>query len=968
MEIYFNIAALNSQIQELRKSDTELEVYKKKVDIEQSLQDIYESIISQNDISLNLNNKISKSLSLLDDIISNKFKTEEIDELTKKIIKIQSLVISKTTPEDFRIPLKMGIFLDLDSPDYNGAFFENIRYALKENLPFITTFSMLQGRMCTSPQIKILGVERIKNEIILNPSNWNIYQYNGFILFMPKTIFSEMNEKERLEALDFDCRFVNKITLEEAFKTQGEGAEIECLFDCFREEPEINKAFFLGGHGNESLIGSLNQENYNHFLAYIQKQKCKVLIVDSCQAGGKSSLFNIPDVDSGKFSEKPEKNNLSAIIVYSSGDFDTFEEGISRSTGKLLDEVAATLEHKQMSRAKLKRHFDEVDQSLTKSPENLAKAYLYPSATIPGGFYPINEKGATSSITFADSHRVLLHSKKPFNSNSTEISLVIRNKENLCVHPLVVNCIVRFEGQDPMLFSMVPGHAHHFFKEITLFSAPEDFLKKTAALSRLMEVNKAFFIETLKAGPDTYSQVIICSMQNFNCWGYKNNGKYSITFNGVKREVSSLEYSNFFDDTIHFSIGSEKAIKATTGGQQSEQMFKQAIEESLFFKSRSNTYKFIISLIEEGIKDFNQNKNNKAPFLMLEKTISNLDERDRELCVILLFKKKFCVLGLSLLKQLAINPNARDIYGTPLIFIALRANFDPLLEYILTQNVDINVSDPLFDNNSFLHSLINDDQNKLIEKVLKNYEKIIDLDKRNTNGKTPLALALDLGNRDIFKLLLSKHANVNDLFKDGKTLLGELIEIVTCYGVDHNDGIDLLLEEHADPNLGKPSAVTLAVLGKNRELVNRLIKAGANLFENDSGGGNPFIEAILTGNQELIKIFLEHPDCKFTITDGEEMTPLIAALLTNNQEVLSLLKADHIAMPKEFLKKIDSIPLLCLENLLIQLKSNQDLNGLKDLLRWKKECPPLDALVFDKFSDRPDYLAELIKEGLIPAV
>lgn len=105
------------------------------------------------------------------------------------------------------------------------------------------------------------------------------------------------------------------------------------------------------------------------------------------------------------------------------------------------------------------------------------------------------------------------------------------------------------------------------------------------------------------------------------------------------------------------------------------------------------------------------------------------------------------------------------------------------------------------------------------------------------------------------------------------------------------DVVENLLRRGADPNQtdfeGRTPLMLAAQLG-NLDMINALLRARANVNAQDSSGNSALIFATTQGNSALMRTLLEHGADPF-MPDNRGMIPLNYALLNNYSNIISLL-------------------------------------------------------------------------------
>jgi ankyrin repeat protein len=114
-----------------------------------------------------------------------------------------------------------------------------------------------------------------------------------------------------------------------------------------------------------------------------------------------------------------------------------------------------------------------------------------------------------------------------------------------------------------------------------------------------------------------------------------------------------------------------------------------------------------------------------------------------------------------------------------------------------------------------------------------------------------LQAAVSAGDLDIFRLLLSRGADVNSLGGYNNSALG------AAAGRQHDTMLKELLEHGADPSLGESHALAAAAYDGNDNAVSILLDAGADLHFQEGVPGKALKEAASRGLVPTCKILLD---------------------------------------------------------------------------------------------------------------
>lgn len=150
-------------------------------------------------------------------------------------------------------------------------------------------------------------------------------------------------------------------------------------------------------------------------------------------------------------------------------------------------------------------------------------------------------------------------------------------------------------------------------------------------------------------------------------------------------------------------------------------------------------------------------------------------------------------------------------------------------------------------------------------------------------GATPLHHAAGIGNLELMKLLLSKGAAVDSQSDSGTPL-------IWAAGHGQKDAVEVLLEHQANPNSETDENITpllSSVAAGSLECVEQLIQAGANV-NITAGGTTPLHIAADFGNSDLINCLLRAgADPNATDEDGQK--PVQVAATRGNRSAVDIL-------------------------------------------------------------------------------
>ncbi|GBM77471.1 Ankyrin-3 [Araneus ventricosus] len=183
------------------------------------------------------------------------------------------------------------------------------------------------------------------------------------------------------------------------------------------------------------------------------------------------------------------------------------------------------------------------------------------------------------------------------------------------------------------------------------------------------------------------------------------------------------------------------------------------------------------------------------------------------------------------------------------VLSAIRSGHEDLVEYFLTRNPANSTSRP--ECSEFpLHTAVQYGHLNIVKKLLE-LEKRDDINDENENAATPLQLASGQGYCEITRLLLSKGADPNR-------------------------------PDHFPPLL-------LAVTNGDREMIEIVIKAGANITQRDAEGYSPIESAIKCKSLDIMETLLEISKLDINLKGPNGQTLLHHAAVSGSLEIFKRL-------------------------------------------------------------------------------
>lgn len=169
-----------------------------------------------------------------------------------------------------------------------------------------------------------------------------------------------------------------------------------------------------------------------------------------------------------------------------------------------------------------------------------------------------------------------------------------------------------------------------------------------------------------------------------------------------------------------------------------------------------------------------------------------------------------------------------------------------------------------------------------------------DVDTTDQSGLTPLYIAIhmidiylvsdDVDSAGIVALLLESGASIDVIDESENTLLHKAV------GTGNTEIVDLLLKAGANPNATNDAGSTpfFSALLKDQDMIFLLLDAGLDVNA-DLGSGSSYLKwAALFGNAEAVSLLIQF-EADPNLCDNDEITPLHWAVLSNSTEVVEVL-------------------------------------------------------------------------------
>jgi len=167
-----------------------------------------------------------------------------------------------------------------------------------------------------------------------------------------------------------------------------------------------------------------------------------------------------------------------------------------------------------------------------------------------------------------------------------------------------------------------------------------------------------------------------------------------------------------------------------------------------------------------------------------------------------------------------------------------------------------------------------------VESLIRNQANI---NVQDSNGYTPLMIAVIKENVPIVEMLLLNYADTNIKDSRGSTALIHSIQI------DNMEIFKMLAYDDRTSAENKGDALIIASLFNNKEMVKILIEGNADLNQKDSKGNTALTHAASRGYTEIVRQLINH-HANLDIMNSEGYTALMLAQQRRRTEIVEMLK------------------------------------------------------------------------------
>jgi len=378
----------------------------------------------------------NKNIQLLDTLCKgikkSGFTSVKIEKITSNALAIKKKIEHGPTSwninEPAPIDLKMALFCDIDVENHNGATNLDLMTALRTNVPFITTRTILSGKNLKKNKHYL---DELQSIILNKEDQWEIYQYKKpnnenkeLIVFIPKSLTSTKSVEFKSSCSFWEISA--KDSLKRAkYKSNNEAFfasinRVNALIGLFGEIEKSSQGMllYMDGHGKTSSTAGLYQDRFERFLDGI-KGVCRGLILKSCGASGKVSQVYFPKVvNESNVMQKDKDHPIASynekleglpfwVVLKSIGDFSTFADQEADANLFLFMEKLSILMQSPggATIARYKRMLRDVEKGKKKRWTNWNKVLFPHSTNSPVGLQTACESEKAHPYLFAEEMR-----------------------------------------------------------------------------------------------------------------------------------------------------------------------------------------------------------------------------------------------------------------------------------------------------------------------------------------------------------------------------------------------------------------------------------------------------------------------------------------------------------------------------------------------------------------------------------
>ena len=534
-------------------------------------------------------------------LIPNQLETLKFLEKTPDLFPL----VSAALPFEFRL-LFMGMI---------GAMTRSVLACIEQEIPVIVSpplFVIILEHLRDNPLNFKMPAEAFEKYIKIKPrfvsaidnlkKNWKSYisKDHDFIVLMPQSLI----RNNSLSLLGFDENNLDNLWDIDILKLPlYKDISIDSFKKLFLLDAKIRKRIILQGHGTsqiagnpESAIAELSIKKYNLFLEAIN-QYCDFLYVISCYAGGMNMI-----------EAQKEQYLINKKI------FERFQINYPIVLGSALDAPSTldTLDYKAFFN-KLDAYLanptmEKLKETLKEAYKTMNKLLSIPLIRFPGSnslfrAVELDKKIALLTVAALKAYELKFKMKgasiEPYQLEGQKVTLLYPSLINI---PLALNIDKLAETR---ILSMIPGTAIHMIDSLEMPNSA--FTDIFEIFNQESLVQKIFYIKKLICKDGIYEYVLFSQIKEFSqlfrssnfsvitkissSQAYPSFNNQFVGFQGTKDQFSKdlmplmQKVEDYMVMSAYYSYfmatPSADAIEQSTGGQQTLEMLKNAIENEI---------------------------------------------------------------------------------------------------------------------------------------------------------------------------------------------------------------------------------------------------------------------------------------------------------------------------------------------------------------------------------------------------
>lgn len=762
---------------------------------------------------------------------------------------------------------------NIDGPDWNQAILNSLNCAMEQEIPIITTQSLLNGCDLVKGNHWSIIVNIAKTK-----KNWKIYKKEEWIVFIPRSY------PYSAEEIGLDLTTKDEVKqLGQVLQSPSVSQAIDGFFRLFKSDNLVKKRMILMGHGDVNFIGGLSLGNYQKLIKYLESSKCEYLEIISCFTGSDNILSHHFQLDSS-FKKEILKSPSFPIMVRSAGAFPT---SIGWRSPHYFQKLNSLLSQKPLTLSNFRKMIVESNQDRQEDEEfqsfiQINLSFPYNS---PGGFHPLGEDPFSEVISY---QRLRL-----FELEKKESVIRVRCKKYILITPIKISAplyieypqflkaCTRYEvdkgetkevvwlKKTPLIISMVPGKAFHVISELRGGRMDLlDFFVTHAQAYKDSKAGKALFICNFELDSSTYTKVMIHLTNTSHLYFIDTKGVVNHYQTDLKNEILTKsvitegEFAFEVELTAGLVMPLSEAMKKSNGGQEG---LPYLLGEDFWQKALPHDFLLYKSYLcqEITLEQFFDQLSKSSHFAVLKVA---LEADDNQLVQLILEKG-------------VVDINKRDNLGQSLLFYPFYRRNRDLIRLFIQKKINLNI--PIDqEGNTPLHQAVIMQDVDMTRLLLESGD--IDFEAVNDSGFTAL---MNCSNIELVQLILEAIKK----------------KLRSKQGVKEKNIEKALLRLLNQMNPRGYTLLSLASSMKSKNFVEDLLNIGADPY---AGNPTPLSEAILRRDKEMVEFWLDKK-VDANRKNGSCVSSLEVAFKRGTEEILSLVlsRVSKIRDPLELLEK-----------------------------------------------------------------